>query len=110
MASEISGSDFAGWARAEWPRTTRSCTCGAQVRRQGARASVRAEQERRSLAAEPRGPCDVASHEVQTCSLQLVERSGIHRGQEPERRIKRASLQACLRRGQHAQRVLPDLP
>ncbi len=66
----------------------------------GLQPAPRAEQQRRSLAAETRGEGDMAPNEVRTCSLEVVERSGLRGGQEPQRRVKHASLEACLRRGQ----------
>jgi hypothetical protein len=46
----------------------------------------------------------VGANQVDPGALGLVERSVLRRGQEPERRVERAGLEACLRRGQRAVR------
>ena len=63
------------------------------------------QQQRGSIAAEARGEGDVAAQQVDPGALELVERSGLRRGQEPERRVERAGLEARLRRGQRALRA-----
>ena len=42
----------------------------------------------------------MGSQQVNPSALELIECSGLRRGQEPERRVERARLKACLRRGQ----------
>jgi hypothetical protein len=47
----------------------------------------------------------VGAHQVDAGALELVERRGVRRGQESERRVERAGLKARLRRGKRALRA-----
>ena len=47
----------------------------------------------------------MAAQQVDPGALELVERPGLRRGQEPERRVERAGLEARLRRRQRALRT-----
>ena len=48
------------------------------------------------------GEGDLAAQQVHLGALELVERPGLRRRQQPESRVERAGLQARLRRGQSA--------
>ena len=65
----------------------------------------RLQQQRGSIAAETRGEGDLAAQQVHPGALELVERPGLRRGQEPESRVERAGLEASLRGGQRALRA-----
>ena len=60
------------------------------------------QQQRRSIAGKTRGEGELAAHQVHPGALELIQRPGLRRGHEPERRLERAGLETRLRRGQRA--------
>jgi hypothetical protein len=52
------------------------------------------QQEGGSIAEETRGESDVAAQQVDPGALEPVERSGLRRGHQPERRVERPRLEA----------------
>ena len=60
----------------------------------------RLEQQRRRVAAQPRGEHDLPAQQVHPGALQLIQRSGFRRGQQLQGRPERAGLQVGLRRGE----------
>ena len=62
------------------------------------------EQQRWSVAAPAGGERDLPAQQVGPGSLELVKRSRLRRGQQPQRRIERAGLGRYPRRGQRALR------
>ena len=60
------------------------------------------QQQRGSVAPKTRGEGDVGTQQVDPGALELVERPGLRRGDQPESRVEFAGLQARLRRGQRA--------
>ena len=60
----------------------------------------RLEQQRRSVAAQPRGEHNLPAQQVHPGALQLIQRAGFRRGQQLQGRSERAGLHVGLRRGQ----------
>src|SRR5262249_56121569 len=63
------------------------------------------QQQRGSIAAQARGEGHVGAQQVDVGALELLERPGLSRGEQPESRIKRAGLKARLCRSQRALRA-----
>ena len=88
----------------EMPRHT-GCTPSGQVslareiRVEWLETSRGLEQQPRSILPETRSESDVAAQHRNASALELVERPGLRRGHQPERRVERAALEARLRRG-----------
>ena len=68
------------------------------------------EQQRRRVAAAAHDEGDLGAEEVDAGALELVERSGLRRGQQSEGRVGRAGLVRGLRRGQRALRLGAPVP
>ena len=64
----------------------------------------RLQQQRRRIAPKTRAEGDLSAQQVDQGALELVERPRLGRGDQPERRVELAGLEARLRRGQGALR------
>ena len=101
------------FSSAEMPRGNR-CVPGDQVGLAGELQVERLElsrgvqEERRSFAGRARREGDAAAQELCPGALELVERSGLRRGYETERRVESAGLEVRLGCGERPLRTSPS--